>query len=433
MGEKLIIIATWGDPKTWDEVTYKPLKIPIKRCRDLWREGEEQEGEKGKSPTVAIAKHIWEKGRSGEGEKASLEKIVIIVSETLGGCENIEPQHIEDCLDHVRENAKKYIDRYVEEFFNFIPEDERRSLIEIMVTPGIGLISIKEGEKMERRVFRCNSANYAAYVFSKLLKIFGEVKPTTVIVDISHGINYMPHILAMMAEKAFKTYILMQHAGGSKKETPETYKILVVNSDPYTRPRGAQQIGGDEGHDVLYINVISCKEIETSEESYRKILRELVQNVEGALKDSQEIRVYRFKEGVKAKEIIKRFDLEKYNDYIKQEIIDFKEIMRTLDYGLLLPAIHKISKPECYNMSKCFEILDRALCYIESKEIAESRCMCSDKGRGGSIRVIEAYRKMWLDPEFLFLAVGSCIAKSNIQRILGSGGGKKPTKERCIA
>lgn len=419
MDERWIIVATWGDPIAWKEVNYVvPLKIPVKSCRDLWREGEREverkieSSIKSSSATVAIARSIWGEEEKGDSKEsgALLKKIVIVVSETLGGCRDSINQDGRRCLEYIKESARNYISDYIKKFFGSVHGIE--NIVDIIIAPGIGLI-----DTSERRIFRCNPANYAVMVFSELLKIFLEVEPTTVIVDITHGINYMPHILVLMVEKAFKTYILKQyisrqqtHREGSSEEE-KSYKIIVVNSDPYIQSRRTQQYR--ESENILYINIISCEEIELNEESYKAILEELILNIDKVLKTPQSPKAYRFKEVRDVKEVIKSLTLDEYNDEIAREIKDFKDFMKTLKHGLILPTIYKVLELRSQGKSDCLKILYKALEYMDHEKLIYSKCRCGGN-EGKDSKSLEVYRKIWLDPNVLSLAVGSCFVKENI-------------------
>lgn len=434
MDDRWIIIASWGDPRGWSEVVYTvPLKIPLKSCKDLWRGVEEAEIRKVRSAsaTAAIARSILEKEHgSGEESSVSLKKVVIVASETLGSCRDIITQDGRKCLEYIQETAKDYINRYIRSNSFFGTFQGIEGIVDIVITPGIGLIKTDV-----KRVFRCNPANYAVKVFSELLKIFLEAEPTTVVVDISHGINYMPHILALMAEKAFKTYILKKLSQEEKVSNRESsYRIIVVNSDPYVSSQRSQQTEG--GGDTLNINIISCEEIvsskesKKSEESYKAILGELISAIDRALRSSQTPRVYRFKKGEYLKSITE--SLNKYNEEVVKEINGFIEIMETLNYGLLLPTLYSIQRLRSQGISNCIEVLDEALRYIDHEELIESKCRCGgDEDKG--FRSVKVYRRMWLDPNILSLAVGSCVAKEGIFRSLGGIGDRTADQKELFS
>jgi len=405
-GEKWILVSPWGDPSRWDPVRYRVVRLEssckgaLERfAKDIshkpsgGRVDEAYEYE-ARSPTVAIAKCIW------EGKCASNVdlKVAIIASETLARQGDVCKCNQD--IGSVKRSVENLIGENVEKFFGGYSRN-----VSVVVAPGIGLFYDRDPQRGVRWS-TCNTENYTSSVFSQLLDIFEKEKPTRVIVDISHGVNYMPYLAVTAVEKAFKTYILREMLGSGSDRNGKSYSILVVNSDPYTplppQSRGEAESGSSI---VLNVNVITCREIKEP----AQLLEELLLELDSVRHEMEgKIRVYKVKKQNGAEslpnelKLYLRGALERYNEKVKKEIENVSHILKGLEYGLLLLVASKLDSIRAASdeggFEECLMLTKYALEYIDRS--AEVNC---------SNDILKIHRSIWINSLVLSTAVKSCI------------------------
>lgn len=405
MPEKWILVAPWGDPTGWRRVTYIVPKIPPQGCRDMWKEGDveqESEGERieSQSSSAAIARYIYKRGIK---DNTNIDlKVLIIMSETLADPGKIYEEGCEqrDVADRLRRSVEADYRKYVESYFG----GDLAKRIEILVAPGIGLFNRDRGETR----FRCNMNNYTSYIFANLLNRIVREDPTTILLDITHGINYMPLLTSEAVRAAIELSVFQKSAmrGGKNAEI----RLIYLNSDPYIPPRGGAgsqlQQATAISSDVLNINVIRCEEID-AEETRRRIYSDLLRTIT----KNQNLRLYRIKSGKPKQEI------NAYMKDVERDIRSVATIVKILDRGLLLPLVYKARElrntvgggGKCGDLFRSgwnFETLNNIIKYVDEVSI---ECNIS-----GERRVIEVGRQLWVDPEILRLWISSCIVSFEI-------------------
>ncbi len=405
MPEKWILVAPWGNPTGWGKVTYIPPKIPPQGCRDLWKgddidHGSEGIGIESQSSSAAIARYIYRMSTKGN---ANIDlKVLIIMSETLTdpgkicgeGCEE------KNIVDRIKSSVETDYRKYVEIYFG----GDLAKKVEILIAPGIGLFKRDRGEAR----FRCIMNNYTSYILANLVNRIVREDPTTILLDITHGINYMPLLTSEAVRAAIELSVLRKSAISGGKNTE--IRLIYLNSDPYIQPRGVAgshpQQATAISSDVLNINVIRCEEID-AEMARRRIYSDLLRTVT----KSQSLRLYRIKSGKPKQEI---------NAYVKDVEKDIKSvatIVKILDRGLLLPLVYKARELQnttegggkCGDLFRSgwgFEALNNIIRYVDEVSI--------ERNISGERRVIEVGRQLWVDPEILRLWISSCIIISEI-------------------
>jgi len=181
-GERVLGVATWGDPSFW---RYAEYVAGEKRARAF--------------STLSILREV-----------KSPVKILVVVLDTLADYEAVSGAK---SYGNIEESARDYAKRYlcgVE--------------AEIVVLPGIFEKRSREGAG-GRLSFesdpRCEFLPLLAYtVFEKAV----EVGATSIALDVSHGMNFMPTLALRAAEEA---------AAALAAAKVERVKLKVYQSDPY--------------------------------------------------------------------------------------------------------------------------------------------------------------------------------------------------------
>jgi len=122
--------------------------------------------------------------------------------------------------------------------------------------------------------------NYTSYILANLVNRIVREDPTTILLDITHGINYMPLLTSEAVRAAIELSVLRKSAMSGGKNTK--IRLIYLNSDPYSPPRGGAgshlQQATAISSDALNINVIRCEEID-AEETRRRIYSDLLKTI----------------------------------------------------------------------------------------------------------------------------------------------------------
>jgi len=188
-----IIISVWGDPAQWGPVKYIVEK-------------EEEKGE--------IEVHeINEKYRSTLGALMKVypeADVLLFISSTLGGLSKSKGyrEMLEEILSEIKEKYLKNPE--------YCADHDR---VDLKILPGIG--RFKEGNIQKSFIGRIDAFRVAAFICA-YEKMVNE-KPERVILDISHGVNYMPVYVRLSVYTALLGYLA--RTGGE-------VKWQVYNSEP---------------------------------------------------------------------------------------------------------------------------------------------------------------------------------------------------------
>ena len=190
-----VIVAPWGNPHGWREVYYTvELSVDGERYEKIPHTLQSSLG--------ALFK-IYEDARG-----------LILASSTLAILYNNRtpiPSSYKEIIDYSRNYIQKYIKNR-----KYIPDPEK---VELAILPGIGIF--RKDDK--RWVFRGGLGSYTTSVYLSTLRFLEAHRPHRVILDLSHGINYMPALAREAVQLAIASYSAYYDEG---------IQLLVYNSDP---------------------------------------------------------------------------------------------------------------------------------------------------------------------------------------------------------
>jgi len=177
---KVICISTWGDPSQWRYASYKFGEEKVSAFSTL---------------------NILEKLKNPD-------LMLIVASDTLAAKEGIQLSSYEDVV----KATKAYVEKYLCD-----------TKAEVIVLPGVMRISKQESEY----VFKADLTDYRTLflyeVYKRVINL-GSTEELEIVLDISHGVNYMP-TLALDAIQEVAAMASVSIAG--------TVKLEVYQADPY--------------------------------------------------------------------------------------------------------------------------------------------------------------------------------------------------------
>jgi len=192
-----ILVAVWGDPERWDEVNYEY----------------QGQSEKAKS-TINLIKRV-----------ENVNKTVIICVDTLADNHIISYKDLFTSpyyLD-IKNIAKSVVKNFCLSQFNFQPD-------KIIVGYGVG--------EFNNTIFIGNAQDFYYEVLKELSLLFGnavrylrEEKEIEVILDITHGINYMPTLTYRALREILQILAYTYNV-----------KLKVLNAEPYIRQTKPQKL-----------------------------------------------------------------------------------------------------------------------------------------------------------------------------------------------
>ncbi len=196
MTGKMILIAPWGNPQKWRLARYA---LP-----------EDNEGAESFSSTEYLAK------------KYNPDATLIIALDTLasGNPEN---------YDAVRKNARSEVEKYLCNLRNTVAAGN----IVVAIAPGI----IKKGKIEVSGAL----TDFLHYTLKTLTQKLLEEEASHVIVDLTHGINFMPSLIAKnvtYAAALARVNLALKKALDSHSSNTVQVKVEYYNSDPLTTTPG---------------------------------------------------------------------------------------------------------------------------------------------------------------------------------------------------
>ncbi len=351
----VLLIGTWGFPGNWYRAKYRPA-IPPDNTRwnkiSEWKISEEYKTTH--STTVALASTLLDQGHDVHVRIYGLDTLASISLPSIKGDRQFR-NILEKILDEYSENdptsyqeivrrAKKILDLYADKYFSELI-DTQRLVLNTNILPGIGsfqLASGKDGLK-KKYVFKGSPLNTALALEHDLFSYLREnTGINAVILDISHGINYLPAISLEVVQRAITAYSALY-----RKEVFFT----IVNSDPVRQ----------EGQEAL-IHTFRATRIKGS---IREILDE-------AIHSPSDEHVFKMIKNVKpSKELMDLRDVVKKirNNYLSYA----KAIHLGTEYGLVLyimTLLHEIDREEISDYQ--FELLGLIKKIIGSRKIEKN-------------------------------------------------------------
>jgi CRISPR-associated protein Csx1 len=233
---RVAVVATWGLPLMWRRVKYFVPKLPSKLCgrpSDYFEVALEREGYSSTAVVRdALADHevhvvvvgqesIVAKCRNAPGEPRDDKQKVDAEVCRLNG----ELHGRVASVEELRREAEDRLRRYVELFLG---------RADVVVLPAVGWY---EGYR-----FSGSLDNAGFFIVDEIYRRLEQLAPDAVVLDVTHGINYMPLFARQAVYMASKALYVRRGA-------PRC--LLVVNSDPVTQ----------DGQDAA-INIVESVELE---------------------------------------------------------------------------------------------------------------------------------------------------------------------------
>lgn len=211
-----LIVSIWGDPGGWSKVSYRVPEIhKVRRCRlsDVVMSGQ----------TYSYKCTL---GALLEAYRDKVSKSIVYVADTLAFSRHISRyigssnassslKSYDDIIVHV----KHYINSILDDGDYINPSD--RDKIEYAVLPGVGVY--KRGGNGPIAEFTGSPLNYYYGLLFDLYTRLRKEDVDTIILDVSHGINFMPILGFNAVIEAVKLYAL---------EKSSDVRLVVLNSDP---------------------------------------------------------------------------------------------------------------------------------------------------------------------------------------------------------
>jgi CRISPR-associated protein Csx1 len=211
-GEETLLITVWGNPETWSTVEKYTVELP---------ENKPQQAEKPYKSTLGPLMETYNHPKTLLYAPSTLEK-------------PSKDKNYEQLVDEVKQ--------YIASKLNDMLYCPKPSQVETAIAPTIG--SFRKNKEIYKS--KGSIEVYRSYTHITAYNKLMQQKPTEIIMDLSHGVNYMPTYLRQTTETAIASYVL---AAGN------TVKLLVYNSDP-VQPRDR-----DTPIEEATINLVEEKQI----------------------------------------------------------------------------------------------------------------------------------------------------------------------------
>ncbi|WP_288007983.1 CRISPR-associated CARF protein Csx1 [Thermofilum sp.] len=210
-GVRVLVVASWGDPRRWDEVSYRLSVGGLEHpgLRKVLGEGARELECRSRSSTVSLLCLLSRGGLEVHGVVFGLDTVASASSQ------------------NIRDDASKvYADR-LEEFVDGSTcceeiKEELRKKIDVVVTPGVGTYGGLS--------YRGSPTHIFTQAFMEIYKRLASVDPAFLVVDITHGINYQTTAVL---------YAAMTSAIVAGKER----NLVIFNSEPPSPSAKPQRIG----------------------------------------------------------------------------------------------------------------------------------------------------------------------------------------------
>jgi CRISPR-associated protein Csx1 len=188
-GEETLLITVWGNPETWSTVEKYTVELP---------ENKAQQAEKPYKSTLGPLMDTYNHPKTLLYAPSTLEK-------------PSKDKNYEQLVDEVKQ--------YINSKLNDMLYCPKPSQVETAIAPTIG--SFRKNKEIYKS--KGSIEVYRSYTHITAYNKLMQQKPTEIIMDLSHGVNYMPTYLRQTTETAIASYVLA---------TGNTVKLLVYNSDP---------------------------------------------------------------------------------------------------------------------------------------------------------------------------------------------------------
>ena len=198
-----VIISVWGDPTFWSPVKYHVEDMESKDYKASSRDYKS---------TLGALMELYGDAR-----------VLLFVASTLVEFSGRVFNGYREVVDYVNLKVKNYL-----ESGEYCVDSGR---IELKVLPGIGRFKPR-GSGLVNFIGDINAFRVAASISA--YEFISRMNPETLILDISHGINYMPVYVRQSVYDAFNAYVAL----GGKKEA----RWVVYNSEPFSREANVKDL-----------------------------------------------------------------------------------------------------------------------------------------------------------------------------------------------
>ena len=331
---KILLIATWGFPGSWKKAKYIPPIPPEKTHK--WTKLTEWQWSNEEIPTYSTTVALTQKLIEQYSDKEDIDiQILIYGIDTLACPPKLSTGSIKEGeeerkglieklnkeidkfykkdpenYDEVYERAEKVLRIFVKEYFK--EPIKKKSILEknifVKILPGVGLYILRD----KSYEFTGSPQNTALALELDLFDRLNKTKPDAIILDISHGINYLPVVTVNAVLRTAKIYSAL---------TSKSIPVAILNSDPVTM--------------VLQEAKIHLVQVHKIKEAPLSTLRELITDIEKNIQDLENIQVYKMIKQTKPPERIINLNKEikqLYKEYFNKA----KGILTESEYGLIL-------------------------------------------------------------------------------------------------
>lgn len=395
---KILVVGIWGFPGSWHRAKYYPPIPPDDKNRWTRLIGWElsSKGVTTHSTTVAITSILLEQGHDVyinvygldtlasppriRSDKIVDDKLRLELAKKLGErldeYHDTDPENYNDVLNRARSVLAMFADKY----FNEIDGDLKNRIM-LKILPGIGSFTLSKSDGARKKYeFHGSPQNTAVALEHDLLKTMYEKSADAVILDISHGINYLPVTAVKAISRASEMYSALRGC---------SVPVAILNSDPVTR--------SDQEASIHVINVLRL------EEKPSTILKKIVPS----LSDEH---AYKMIEAHKPPKILN--DLRRMISKVKKNYLCYAKVLALgIEYGLILYSAVK-GREMCSTES--IKLLDQNINDLE-KAIVEAVLGREISIDDGLIKIKHSYalqHDVVMDALYLLLVLKSIAEKT---------------------
>jgi CRISPR-associated protein Csx1 len=199
---KVLVVASWGDPRRWDEVSYRLSVESLEHpgLRKVLGEGARELECRSRSSTVSLLCLLSSAGLEVHGVVFGLDTVASASSQNIrNDAFNVYDSSLEEfvkgstCCEEIKEEIKK------------------KKWIDVVVTPGVGTYGGLS--------YRGSPTHIFTQAFMEIYKRLASDDHAFLVVDITHGINYQTTAVL---------YAAMTSAIVAGKER----NLVILNSEP---------------------------------------------------------------------------------------------------------------------------------------------------------------------------------------------------------
>lgn len=305
-----LIVSVWGDPGGWSKVYYRVPEIhKVKKC---------------KLSDIAMGEQTYSYrctlGALLEAYRDYVSEAVVYVADTLAFSNHL-PRYVgSDSIPRRFESYNDVID-CVKHYVNSILDDKDyinlsdRCKVKHVVLPSVGVY--KRGADGLVAEFTGSPLNYYyGLLFDLYTRLRGK-SFDTIVLDVSHGVNFMPILGFNAVIEVVKLYAL---------EKLGDVRLVVLNSDP-VNPRTQTDMPRN-------MNIVYCK-VYSMEDS----LRELVEYLKRPVED----KLFRILEGFEPSgEVLNLGDV--HRSILGNVVKYVRVLLESIDKGLPLPLVYTLER-----------------------------------------------------------------------------------------